>query len=157
MTEENRKYLRGGYQQPFLATDMIIEYYDGVKEGIVLITRKNKPLGLALPGGFAEYGLTLEQNAQKEAREETGLEIKIKNPENPLCVRSDPHRDPRAHVISVAYVADGKGMFRAGDDAKTAALYSRNEVIGLLGKNKFAFPDHEDIIVKYLQNRGAGK
>jgi len=147
------EYRRENYQRPGIATDIVIEYNDGVKEGIVLITRKNKPFGLALPGGFSEYGLELSQNAQKEAREETSLEIKIKDPENPLCVKSKPDRDPRGHVISVVYVADGKGILRAGDDAKEAHLYSRNEVIGLLGKNKFAFPDHEDIILKYLQMR----
>lgn len=144
---------RTRYRQPFIATDIVIEYNDGMKEGIILITRKNKPYGLALPGGFAEYGLSLEENARKEALEETGLEIKIKNPENPLCIRSDPKRDPRAHVISVTYVAEGRGILRAGDDAKTAALYYLNEVVALLGRNKFAFPDHEDIILKYLKTR----
>lgn len=140
-------------KRPLVATDIIIEYNNGVKEGIVLITRKNKPLGLALPGGFAEDGLNLGQNAQKEAREETGLEVVIEDPENPLLVLSNPDRDPRAHIISVAYATKGYGILRAGDDAKTATLYSINEVIGLLGKDKFAFPDHERIILKYIQNK----
>ena len=148
MTEHQRT----GYRSPAIATDIIIEYFNDVKNGIVLITRKNKPLGLALPGGFVEYGFSLEQNVEKEALEETGLAIKIKSsPQNPLGIYSDPGRDPRTHVISVVYVADGKGILRAGDDAKTANLYSRNEVMGLLGKNKFAFPDHEDMILRYLQ------
>lgn len=150
MTEDCRTEER----QPYYATDIIIEYNDGCKEGIVLITRKNKPHGLALPGGFTIYGLTLEENAQKEAKEETGLETVIKTPEHPLTVHSNPLRDPRAHVVSITYIAGGKGILRAGDDAKTAALYSLPEVIGLLGKKKFAFPDHERIIVKYLQEKG---
>src|SRR3989338_5140826 len=98
MTEYQRS------KRPLVATDIVIEYNDGIKDGIILITRKNFPPGLALPGGFAEYGLTLEENAQKEALEETGLEIKVKNPEHPLCIKSQPHRDPRRHVISVTYV-----------------------------------------------------
>ncbi len=153
MSEKHQEHQRTGYKQPFIATDIIIEYNDGHKEGIVLIDRKNEPHGLALPGGFAEYGLTLEQNAQKEAREETGLGVLIQYPENPFCVHSNPHRDPRAHVISVAYVAEGKGTLRAGDDAQAAVLYSLSEVVDLLGKDKFAFPDHERIIIKYLQKR----
>ena len=143
-------------RQPHYATDIIIEYNNGSKEGIVLITRKNKPLGLALPGGFTIYGLTLEENAQKEAKEETGLETIIKTPEHPLTVHSDPHRDPRGHVVSITYVAEGYGILCAGDDAKTVALYSLPEVIDLLGKKKFAFPDHERIIAKYLQKKGVG-
>ncbi len=149
MTEYQREE-----RQPHYATDIIIEYNNGSKEGIVLITRKNKPHGLALPGGFTIYGLTLEENAQKEAKEETGLETIIKTPEHPLTVHSDPNRDPRGHVVSITYIAKGYGRLRTGDDAKTAALYSLNEVIALLGKEKFAFPDHELIIAKYLQKRG---
>ena len=126
MTEYQRS------KRPLVATDIVIEYNDGIKDGIILITRKNFPPGLALPGGFAECGLNLGQNAQKESREETGLEVVIKDSENPLLILSDPDRDPRAHIISVAYAAKGYGILRAGDDAKTATLYSINEIMGLL-------------------------
>lgn len=98
-------------KKPLVATDVVIEYNNGVKEGIVLITRKNKPLGLALPGGFAECGLNLGQNAQKEAREEIGLEVVIEDPENPLMVLSNPDRDPRAHIISVASAGTVYGSY----------------------------------------------
>ncbi len=139
---------------PYLATDMIIEYNDGKKSGIVLIERKNSPLGLALPGGFAVYGLTLEENARKEAREETGLEFFIYEPEQPLCVHSQPDRDPRSHVVSVTYVGRGEGILCAGDDAKKAHLYTRERVQELLkdGAHRFAFPDHIRILEKYLAN-----
>ena len=71
---------------PLMATDIIIEYNDGKKEGIVLIERKYPPYGRALPGGHWEEGLTLGQNAAKEAIEETGLEVRIENPDMPFRV-----------------------------------------------------------------------
>ncbi len=137
---------------PYLATDMIIEYNNGNKSGIVLIERKNKPQGLALPGGFAIYGLSLEENAQKEAREETGLEFFIYDPEQPLCVHSAANRDPRSHVVSVTYVGRGEGILQAGDDAKKARIYSLEEIRELVEQetHQFAFPDHKRILEKYL-------
>lgn len=142
-----------GYQNPVLTTDIIIEYDNGNKEGIVLITRHNRPYGIALPGGFAEKGLSLGTNAKKEAREETGLDILIEDEDAPFCVRSDPKRDPRGHMISVCYLAQGYGELKAGDDAKTADVYSLAEVYVLIGRGVFAF-DHETIVGKYLQARG---
>lgn len=137
---------------PGTATDVIIEYNDGKKEGIVLITRKNPPYGLALPGGFAEYGLSYEENTVKEAKEETGLEIIIENPERPLCVHSDTKRDPRGHMTSNAYVAKGYGELKAGDDAASVAVYGIEEVKGLIISNGLAF-DHGRILEKYLRYR----
>jgi len=141
------------FRNPFPTTDLIIEYTNAHKSGIVLITRKNPPYGIALPGGFAEYGLSLEENARKEAMEETGLEVVIQNPEQPFCVHSDPERDPRGHMISITYIAQGSGTLRAGDDAKTATLYTIPEVLELLRSNRFAF-DHAKIIEKYLTCKG---
>ena len=152
MPDENTIKARG-YQNPVPTTDLIIEYDSGEKEGIVLITRRNKPYGIALPGGFAEKGLSLGTNAQKEAREETGLEVLIEDEDQPFCVRSDPNRDPRGHMMSVCYVAKGFGELKAGDDAKTATLYSLAEVYALMGRGVFAF-DHEKIVGRYLQQKG---
>jgi ADP-ribose pyrophosphatase YjhB (NUDIX family) len=133
---------------PLLATDILIEY----SGGIVLIERRNPPLGLAIPGGFAELGLSLEENARKEAKEETGLEVTILNPRRPLCVRSDPERDPRGHAVSVAYVARGEGELRAGDDAADARVYSLGEIKALIEGNRLAF-DHGEILRDYLEYR----
>ncbi len=141
------------FRNPIPTTDIIIEYRNGVKEGIVLVTRRNPPYGLALPGGFAEHGLTLEENARKEAREETGLEVVLENPERPLCVHSDPRRDPREHIISVTYIGQGYGELKAGDDAKEAHLLSIGELCTLFGTGKLVF-DHERILKKYLEHRG---
>lgn len=138
---------------PYIATDIIIEYNDGKKDGIVLITRNNPPYGIALPGGMAEIDLTLEENAIKEAKEETGLEVIIQNPEQPLCVHSEPDRDPRGHVICNTYIATGKGILKAGDDAKAAGLYSIPEIISLIENDRLVF-DHSKALRKYLKHKG---
>ena len=142
------------FKHPFMATDIIIEYYDGKKQGIVLIERKNPPYGLAIPGGFAEVGISLEENAIKEAKEETSLDVILENPEHPLCIKSQPNRDPRNHVMSVVYIAIGQGKLEARDDAKEAYLYSIDEVISLLDKNNVLAFDHKDILQEYLEYRG---
>ncbi|MFW5746059.1 MAG: NUDIX domain-containing protein [Nanoarchaeota archaeon] len=141
------------FRNPFPTTDLIIEYNDGRREGIVLIERRNPPLGLALPGGFAEYGLSLEDNALKEAKEETNLEVILENPGHPLCVRSSPDRDPRAHMISIAYVGRGYGQLCAGDDAKRAHLYTFDQARQLVEKEALVF-DHTEILKEYFAYRG---
>jgi len=141
------------YQAPLIATDIIIEYKNGAQSGIVLIKRKNPPLGYALPGGMAEYGLSLEMNAMKEAKEETGLDIIIEEWEKPFCVHSDPGRDPRCHVVSVTYIAAGAGRLCAGDDAACAKVYTRREIRELIDCNLLAF-DHASILMKYLKTKG---
>ncbi|MBU0536074.1 MAG: NUDIX hydrolase [Nanoarchaeota archaeon] len=146
-------YRREGYINPIPTTDLVIEYALGQKYGIVLIERKNAPKGIALPGGFAEHGISLEDNAVKEAKEETNLDVILESPERPFCVHSRPDRDPRDHMISVTYIAQGSGSLKAGDDAKAAGLYDMSEVKGLLGTGKIVF-DHERIIAKYLVHRG---
>lgn len=148
-------YRREGYRNPVPTTDAIIEYHDGSKAGIVLITRKNPPHGLAIQGGFAEWGISLEDNVRKEAMEETGLEFHIANGGKPLCVRSDPQRDPRGHMISVVYVGQGYGKLQAGDDAAGAQLYSHEEIPQLIAAGKLAF-DHGDILREYLAWRAGG-
>lgn len=142
----------GKSNYPILTTDVIIEYENGQKKGIVLIERKYFPLGIAIPGGLQEYGITAEENARKEAREETSLEIVIENPERPWLY-SNPNRDPRGHMITAVYIARGHGKLKAGDDAKKARPYLIDEIKKMLGKKVFAF-DHEDIIKDYLKYRG---
>lgn len=149
---ESKEYKRNGYRNPIPTVDIIIEYNDGRKQGIVLIERRNPPHGLAIPGGFAEYGLSLEENAIKEAREETGLEVIIQNPEQPLCVHSAPERDPRAHIISNTYIAQGRGQLQAGDDAQAAQVYTLAEVQQLIAEHELVF-DHARALQKYLDYR----
>lgn len=104
------------YRTPFPTVDIIIE----LESGIVLIDRRNEPLGWALPGGFVEYGESLESAAVREAREETSLEISNLRL---LGCYSDPARDSRMHTISTVYIATGRGVPRAADDALNLAIF----------------------------------
>ena len=52
------------YRNPVPTVDIIIEMKDG---GVVLIERRNPPFGWAIPGGFVDYGESLEDAARREA------------------------------------------------------------------------------------------
>ena len=133
------------YSNPFPTVDVIIEVgrEDGEK-GIVLIFRKNEPKAWALPGGFVDYGETLEQAAVREAREETGLEVEsVKQ----FHTYSDPRRDPRQHNISTVFTATAKGIPRAGDDAGVVRVFREEHLPWPL-----AF-DHEQILRDYFEKK----
>jgi len=91
--------------------------------GVVLVERANAPHGWALPGGFVDYGETVESAAVREAREETGLSVVLTGL---LGVYSDPARDPRGHTMSVVYTAQAKNpeALCAGDDAARAEFWA---------------------------------
>ena len=126
---------------PDLAVDVIIELEDRPGRPIVLIERRYPPAGHALPGGFVDIGETVEVAARREAREETGLEIRLARL---LGVYSDPARDPRGHTVSLVYIATATGEPVAGDDAA-----------GVLIVNPGAAPplvfDHGLILGDYLR------
>lgn len=153
------EYLRDKWKNnhgPYLATDILIEYYDKEKnkEGIVLIGRKYYPYGLAIPGGIAER-ITLPMNAIKEAREETGLKVIIQKPtEVPFSLLSNVDQDPRAFIVSACYLARGYGKLRPDpkEDAKTARVYDLAELEKLVTDKKvWAFQHHRKIIGRYLE------
>lgn len=104
------------YRNPFPTVDIIIE----VPGGIILIERRNLPHGWALPGGFVDYGETLEQAAVREAYEETTLEV---TGLQLLGCYSDPARDSRMHTISTVFIAKGHGIPRAADDAVNLKVF----------------------------------
>ena len=128
------------YQNPIPTVDIIIEVQS---KGIVLIRRKNPPYGWAIPGGFVDYGESLEDAAVREAREETSLEITSLRQ---FHTYSDPRRDPRHHSISTVYVAKGVGTPVARDDALEVGVFDR---IGLPPDMAF---DHRSILEDYFNS-----
>ncbi len=119
---------------PLLTVDTVIIY----QGKLVFIKRKNPPFQdhFALPGGFVEVGETVEAAAVREAKEETGLDVRLLKL---LGVYSDPSRDPRGHTVSVCFLALGSGNLKAGSDAKDTGLFGIDEIPEL------AF-DHNKII-----------
>lgn len=124
------------YRNPFPTVDIIIE----LDNKIILIKRKNPPHGWALPGGFVDYGESLEAAAIREAQEETGL--LIHNLQLLGCY-SDPARDERMHTITTVYVAQASGIPLAADDAAALALFSPEEL-----PTPLCF-DHAQILADY--------
>jgi len=114
------------HRNPVPTVDIIIETTreDG-QRAIVLIERKNPPYGWAIPGGFVDYGESLEQAAVREAEEETSLHIRLKHQ---MHTYSEPDRDPRQHTISTVYIAEAEGTPVARDDAKNIGVFTEEEI-----------------------------
>jgi len=129
------------YRNPFPTVDVIIE----VEGGIVLIQRKNPPYGWALPGGFVDYGESLEEAAIREAKEETSLDVELLSQ---LGAYSDPGRDPRQHNISVVFIARSisKGKPAASDDALGVGVFDADSL-----PEELAF-DHDKILRDYFES-----
>ncbi|MBI2399663.1 MAG: NUDIX hydrolase [Deltaproteobacteria bacterium] len=131
------------YRNPAPTVDIIIE----TKGGIVLIERKNDPPGWALPGGFVDYGETLEQAAAREAEEETTLLVRLKCQ---LHAYSEPSRDPRKHTLTVVFVAEASGIPEAKDDAKGSGVFTEKNL-----PSPIAF-DHAKILADYFRWKREG-
>jgi 8-oxo-dGTP diphosphatase len=118
----------------------------------ILIKRKNNPFKnyWAIPGGFVEYGETVENAAIREAKEETGVDIELKKLFN---IYSNADRDPRGHTITIVYIATGNiNDMKSGSDAEDILLCSFEELTSL----KIAF-DHEKILTDILENFSKNK
>ncbi|MFO7867091.1 MAG: NUDIX hydrolase [Candidatus Aminicenantes bacterium] len=133
------------YKNPIPTVDIIIEIRDETgRTGIVLIERKNEPKGWALPGGFVDYGESLEQAAVREAQEETTLDVTLKRQFHSY---SEPDRDPRQHTITTVFIASASGPPQAADDAKRTHIFPPENIHVPL-----VF-DHARIIDDYVKNR----
>ncbi len=129
-----------GYRNPIPTVDIIIETDHG---RILLIKRKNEPIGWALPGGFVDYGESLENAAIREAKEETSLDVTLIKQ---LHTYSTPDRDPRQHTISTVFIAQGQGKAQAADDAAEIGFFTKDNL-----PDSIVF-DHRQILADYFMN-----
>lgn len=130
------------YKNPIPTVDIIIEKDDKV----VLIRRKREPFKgkLAIPGGFVNEGELIEDRAIIEAKEETSLDVKLKEI---LGVYSIPDRDPRGHLMTTVFIAKPiSGRVKGGDDAAEASWFKLSNKI----LNEVSF-DHKKILMDYLK------
>ena len=134
------------YKNPVPTVDLIIltKKADSDRRGITLIKRKNPPYGWALPGGFVDYGETVENAAVREAAEETGLNVRLVRQ---FHVYSSPERDSRLHTITTVFIAEAEGTPLGADDAKEAKVFYPPDI-----PEDMAF-DHADIIKDFIADK----
>jgi ADP-ribose pyrophosphatase YjhB (NUDIX family) len=132
------------FRNPFPTVDIIIE----INDGIVLIERKHPPHGWAIPGGFVDYGESVESAARREAKEETSLDVTLTEQ---FYTYSDPNRDPRHHTVSIVFIATAQGVPRGADDAKVARVFRENEL-----PSPVVF-DHPRILRDYFEFKKSGQ
>lgn len=137
-----------GYDRPSLTVDVVLFACPGNDLQVLLVRRKKWPYQgfWAIPGGFVGMDEPLEDAAQRELREESGVgDVYLEQ----LYTFGEPDRDPRTRVISVAYFGlAGPELVRhvrAGDDAAEARWWSLYDLPPL------AF-DH-DRILRYAHQR----
>ncbi len=135
------------YRNPAPTVDIIIELIDKPHRPIILIERLNPPYGWAIPGGFVDYGESVETAAKREALEEISLEVELIQQ---FHVYSEPNRDPRKHTLSIIFIATAKGTPQAADDAKSVGIFNSWEI-----PSNLCF-DHSKIIDDYWRYRNYG-
>ncbi len=113
------------YRNPAPTVDIIIELIDQPSRPIVLIERRNEPYGWAIPGGFVDYGESIETAAIREAKEEVSLNVELIEQ---FHVYSHPERDPRQHTIAIVFIANATGEPSAADDAKNLGIFNQWEM-----------------------------
>ena len=111
------------YEHMAVTTDCVIFTYEDRQLKVLLVRRGGEPFKgcWAFPGGFLQNKETAVDGALRELREETGLEAAAIGE---LGIFSDPDRDPRERVITIAYYALVKpSEVFGGDDAEDAAWF----------------------------------
>lgn len=130
ITQDNMKEKKFCYEYPHPAvtTDCVIFGFDGTKLQVLLIERGIEPYKgkWAFPGGFLNPDETAEEGAFRELQEETGLTCAYIEQFHTF---TNPDRDPRERVITIAYYALVKIQeVKGGDDAARAKWFSLDEV-----------------------------
>jgi ADP-ribose pyrophosphatase YjhB (NUDIX family) len=134
-------------RNPYPTADIIIEK----NKKVVLIERGRFPFigKFAFPGGFIEWRERPEHAAVREAKEETGLKVKLLD----ILGYYSVENDPRGHIVTTVFIAKPiSGKLKGGDDAAKAfwvdpRKIKRNQMV----KNHFiALKDY----LKYKKNKG---
>ncbi len=142
IAEWQRKWGKG----PHLTADVVLFTLREGRLAVLLIERGIPPFmgAFALPGGFVQAEEDLEEAAQRELAEETGIEaVAIEQ----LATFGKPGRDPRGRTVTVAHLAlcpwDRVAHARGGDDAAAARFVDIEDgkPVGV----KLAF-DHDEIV-----------
>lgn len=129
------------HPRPALAVDIVVFTLRDWEPCVLLIERGEEPFRgkWALPGGFVHENETVEEAANRELAEETG----VRDARAVQCrIFSKPNRDPRGWVISLANFACVRfeeTVLQAGSDAARAEWFSVHQLPSL------AF-DHAEII-----------
>ena len=139
------------YPRPALTVECVVFGLDDEYLKVLLIQRDLEPFAgeWALPGGFVNVGESPEDSARRELQEETGMHKVFLEQ---LYTFGEPNRDPREHIVTVAYYALvnlGDHKIQAATDARQAAWFAIDDV------PKLAF-DH-DRILKTAHDRLRGK
>ncbi len=135
------------FRNPVPTVDIIIELVDRPHRPIILIERLNPPYGWAIPGGFVDYGESVETAARRETQEEVCLQVELIEQ---FKVYSDPNRDPRQHTLSVVFLATARGEPKAADDAKNIGIFHSWNL-----PSNLCF-DHDKILQDYWRYRHYG-
>jgi len=135
------------YINPAPTVDIIVELRDRPHRPIILIERKNEPLGWAIPGGFMDYGESAEETALREAMEEISLKVNLVEQ---FHVYSNPQRDFRKHTIGIIFIATAIGQPKAADDALNVGIFHEWEI-----PPNLCF-DHDLILEDYFRYRFHG-
>lgn len=130
---------------PFVTVDCIAE----TGKGVIIVGRSNPPFGWALPGGFLDYGESLEEAVRRELKEEAGVELENVRQ---FHTYSRPERDPRFHTVTVVFVAKAKGTPHAGDDAASLDILTWEDI----DRKELCF-DHSQVLQDYLIYKETGK
>jgi 8-oxo-dGTP diphosphatase len=145
-------------QHPRVAADVAVFAFRDGAMNVLLVRRRYEPYQSywALPGGLMDAGETLEEAAERELREETGVTDTFMEQ---LATFSDVDRDPRGRVISCCYLAlvdGGKVRLRPGSDAREAAWRPLEPLLQQTEKGRVLAFDH-DRILAYARQRLAYK
>lgn len=127
------------YPRPAVTTDCVIFGYDGAVMKLLLIKRGNEPYKdkWAFPGGFLNMDESAEEGVKREVKEETGLNL---DSVEQIHTFTNPDRDPRERVITIAYFAKIEiREVKGGDDAREARWFTLDSLPEL------AF-DHDQIL-----------